>query len=32
MPMTRVLVLDDSPVDRRLAGGLLENHDEFSVD
>lgn len=29
--MTHVLVVDDSPVDRRLAGGLLEKHDDFEV-
>lgn len=30
--MTTVLVVDDSPVDRRLAGGLLEKRDDFSVE
>ncbi len=28
--MSRVLVVDDSPVDRRLAGGLLEKHFEVA--
>ena len=30
--MTTVLVVDDSSVDRRRAGGLLEKRDDFSVD
>ena len=30
--MTKVLVVDDSPVDRRLAGGLLEKHARATVE
>ena len=30
--MTVVLIVDDSSVDRRLAGGLLEKNSEFSVE
>ncbi len=29
--MTNILVVDDSPVDRRLAGRLLEKHPDYSV-
>src|SRR5262245_35970971 len=30
--MTKVLVVDDSPVDRRLAGGLLEKNSRMTVE
>lgn len=29
--MASVLIVDDSPVDRRMAGGLLEGHDSYEI-
>ncbi|MBX3414332.1 MAG: response regulator [Pirellulales bacterium] len=29
--MTKVLVVDDAPVDRRLAGGILEKHGQLTI-
>jgi len=29
--MTKILVVDDSPIDRRLAGGILEKNEEFKL-
>ncbi|MBX7165354.1 MAG: response regulator [Pirellulales bacterium] len=30
--MPKILIVDDSAIDRRLAGGILEKHPQFSVD
>ncbi|MEC8862338.1 MAG: response regulator, partial [Planctomycetota bacterium] len=30
--MTRILVVDDSAVDRRLVGAVLEQNDEWTID